>query len=91
MGMDYRYSGSASYPRFADEINMIDELVSSDDVIFVSWIANPYTDLSAEDTKHIYNIIEDYAKHHPAVELPVQPVAELEYCVAYNTGWCVYQ
>lgn len=90
MGMDYRYSGSSTYLRFGEEMNIIDELVNSDDVIFVSWIADPYKQLSLENTKHIYKIISDFMDNNPDVELPYQIINELEESISYGEGWWVY-
>lgn len=91
MGMDYVYSGSASYPRFREEINQIDHIIRSDDVIFVSWINNPYKELSYEDTQYIYEIIDNFIKINPDIELPWQPVNELTCCLEHHEGWYVYE
>ncbi len=91
MGMDYRYSGSASYSRFSQEMDLIDKLVQSDDVIFTSWIANPYKELSVEDTEHIFNILVDFVNHHPDVELPNQPLCEIEESLTFGEGWCIHR
>ena len=89
MGMDYNYSGSSSYPRFREDMEKIDTLVGSDDIIFVSWIADPYKRLSAEDTKHLYDILKKYIMDNPSAELPFQPLNELEECVYYGEGWSI--
>lgn len=91
MGMSYRFSGSASYSRFHEEISRIDELVQSDDVIFTSWIADPYKELSYEDTEHIADIILHFMENNPEVELPYQPINELDESLAFKEGWFIYR
>lgn len=105
MGMDYRYAGSSSYPRFNEEMELISQLIETDDIIFTTWIANPYKNLNVKDTKHIYdmiwnyildntdniNTIFDYGDLNHIGGIPYQIYYELAQSIANFEGWAVHR
>ena len=101
MGMDYVWSGSASYPRFEAELMEVAEIfggqrriqrpifIFPDDTneILVKWFNQPYNDLTEEETKTIWEFISKY----PKIEnISWQIWNELKTCVELETGWHIY-
>lgn len=125
MGMDYRYAGSASYPRYEEEIVAVAMVFGGretkdiqdyhekclheplgywfgymfpkgdEDIpkfafpegtpeIIMKWLDHPYDDLTPEETKAIWKIVES----HPEIqEISSQIWSELKQLVYYDEGW----
>ena len=101
MGMDYVWSGSASYPRFHRELTDVAELFGGvsrirypwfvfppeTNDILVKWFNLPYEDFTAEETKILWELISA----HPEIEeISYQIWNELRTCVELETSWHIY-
>ena len=102
MGMDYVWSGSASYPRFYCELAGIVGIFHGQGKIcppnytfpegtndtLVKWFNNPYqTYYTPEETKIIWGEV----RQHPEIkEISWQIWNELEKCVEFEDGWYIY-
>ena len=103
MGMDYVWSGSASYPRFNQELEEVAKIFGarktflSDKPRFefpesfsyqlAEWFQNPYEYYSPQQTKIIWEAV----RQHPEIkEISWQIWNELEKCVEFEDGWYIY-
>lgn len=87
MGMDYCWSGSASYPRFKKELEAVAAVLDSTSPILSRWLKEPYGDYTPEETKFIWNIIQ----RHPEIEeISWQIWNELKICCELDTAWYIY-
>ena len=101
MDMDYVWSGSASYPRFHQELTDVAELFGGvnrirypwfifppeTNDILVKWFNLPYEDFTAKETK----IIWEEVRQHPEIkEISWQIWNELEKCVEFEDRWYIY-
>lgn len=101
MGMDYVWSGSASYPRFRQEIENIVKVFGGIDIIgepwfifpkrtntiLVNWLNRPFNDLTEEETKVVW---EEVRQHPEIEEISYQVWNELKICVGLETGWHIF-
>jgi hypothetical protein len=96
MGMDYYYSGSASYSRFNDEVSEIAKVFngvkketkfvfpSKTNSILVHWFNNIYNEFTPEETEVIWN----YIFMHPEIKnISPQLWNELSILVELGEGW----
>lgn len=96
MGMDYRYNGSASYPRFNDEVFKIARLLGGKPKfefkegtpeILQRWFNDIWGDYTPSETKKIWEEI----KKHPEIEdISPQIWNELQDLVEYGDNWHVF-
>ena len=101
MGMDYVWSGSASYPRFYEELAKVNGIFHGQgkicppnytfpegtNEILVKWFNHPFDDFTEEETKIIWELISA----HPEIEeISPQIWNELKTCVELETGWHIY-
>ena len=103
MGMDYCWSGSASYPRFNKELEAVANIfgghkssltdgpcfVLPEDTnpILARWLQEPYGDYTSEETKVIWDIVQQ----HPEIEeVSDQIWNELKICCEFNVAWYIY-
>lgn len=101
MGMDYVWSGSASYPRFDREINAIAKVFGGKSIlgepwfifpektntILANWLNQPFNDLTEEETK----IVWEEVRQRPEIEeISWQIWNELEKCVEFEEGWYIH-
>ena len=101
MGMDYVWSGSASYPRFNKEIENIVKVFGRKSIIeepwftfpektntiLVNWLNQPFNDLTEEETKVIWEAVRRYSE---IKEISWQIWNELEKCVEFESGWYIH-
>ena len=101
MGMDYCWSGSASYPRFETELMNVatvfggqkriqrPQFIFPEDTneVLVRWFNDIYGDFSVEETKIIWELVSA----HPEIEeISWQIWNELKTCVEFEDGWYIY-
>ena len=102
MGMDYQYAGSASYPRFSEEICSVAKVFGGKrnnsnepkyvfpegtNEVLIKWFNNLYGDFNEEETK----IVWEYISAHPEIqEISNQLWTELEMLVAVDECWYIY-
>ena len=103
MGMDYVWSGSASYSRFNRELEEVAKVFGarktflSDELRFefpesfscqlAEWLQNPYEYYSPQQTKSIW---EEVRQHPEIEEISWQIWNELEKCVEFGDGWYIH-
>lgn len=98
MGMDYHWSGSASYPRFEIELMYVAEVFGGQKRIIrpqflfpegtndllVKWFNDIYGDFTNEETKTIWELVSA----HPEIEeISWQIWNELKMCNELNDAW----
>lgn len=100
MGMDYFYSGSASYTRFNEELcavaKVFDGIKDGKEFIFpegtnealVKWFNNAYGDFTIEETKTVWKHI---SKHAEIEEISIQIWNELKICDELDDAWCIFK
>lgn len=99
MGMDYSYAGSASYPRFNEELCAVAEIFGGVKVgavfdfpigtneTLVKWFNNIYGDFTCEETKAVWELVSE----HPEIkEISHQIWRELEAVVEFGEAWYIY-
>lgn len=103
MGMNYVWSGSASYPRFNKELEEIAKILGAQktyskdtfyyhfyepiNYVVAEWIQNPYEYYSLEEVKEIWKAVQQ----HPEIkDISWQIWNELEECVEFEAGWHIY-
>ena len=101
MGMDYCYSGSASYSRFNEELNKVAEVfggvrhrgkftfpAETNDTL-KKWFNDIYGESFTEkETKIVWMCISQ----HPEIkDISHQIWRELETCVMFDEGWQVWK
>lgn len=101
MGMDYVWSGSASYPRFEAELMEIAEIFGGQrrirrpiyifpdgtNEVLVKWFNNIYGDFTEEETKIVWELVSA----HPEIEkISWQIWKELQKCVEFETSWGIH-
>ena len=104
MGMDYVWSGSASYPRFDKELGKVAEILgaqvrkTSQGIQYYKYY-EPILDIVVGWLNQPFNdlteeetkIVWEAVRQHPEIEeISWQIWNELEKCVALETGWHIY-
>ena len=97
--MDYYWAGSASYLRFNKELSAVAAVFGGfrmDDglafpvgthEILVKWFNDPYDDYTLEETK----IIWEHVQQHPEIEeISEQIWYELKTNCEFGYGWSIY-
>lgn len=103
MGMDYVWSGSASYPRFNRELEEVAKVLGVRKVsdvkpffefppafpsTLMTWIQEPYYEyFTPRQTREIWYAV----RRHPEIkEISWQIWNELEKCVEFEDGWYIH-
>ena len=101
MGVDYVWSGTASYRRFNRELEEIAKVFGGKSIIgepwlifpertntiLVNWLNQPFDDLTEEETK----IVWEEVRQRPEIEeISWQIWNELEKCVEFEDGWYIH-
>ena len=87
MGMMYQYAGSASYPRFKEEMQQLHNLVKGvNSVALDKFFNEPYEYFTSDETKEIYNIL---CSKPEAKDISSQIMYELKACVEVNNSWYI--
>ena len=100
MGMDYCWTGSASYRRFNEELSLVAKIfggTKADETKFsfpegtnevlIRWFNDIYGDFTVEETKIIWRFI---SKHPEIEEVSWQIWEELKHCVEFYSSWFIY-
>ena len=98
MGMDYKFAGSASYPRFNEELREVakifggtkpDKFIFPDGTneILVKWFNDIYGDFTVEETK----IVWEHISQHPEIkDISNQIWHELEFLTNIDEEWNIW-
>jgi len=103
MGMDYCWSGSASYHRFEEEREAVAKVLGGNKILLADgpcfafpedtnpvltrWLKEPYGDYTLKETKTIWSIVQQ----HPEIEeISWQIWNELKTCCELDTAWYIY-
>ena len=101
MGVNYTWSGSASYPRFLEEMGEIAKVFGAQvrkttegvqyykpvPEVVVGWLNYPHVYFPPQQTKKIWETV----RQHPEIEeISWQIWNELEKCVEFEDGWYIH-
>lgn len=101
MGVDYSYAGTASYPRFQEELTAVARVLGGNKIynkplrfefrkgtnpIIIKWMNNIYSPLTLKETKIV---AKEIFRHKNIKHLSCQIWHELEKCIKFNDNWWI--